>query len=425
MNESALISRVAWRLVPLLMVSYVASYLDRVNIGFAKLQMLDDLGASETVYGLGAGIFFLGYVLFGVPANLLLQRIGAKVWIGTIMVTWGVISGLMAFITLPSQFYLLRFLLGVAEAGFLPGVILFLSNWFPNAHRARKISLFQVALPVSGVVGGPLSGWILDHFNGPLGYHGWQWLFIIESVPAITLGVFTWLYLDSTLSEANWLSRSERDTLARMLDAERPATERHSLPAILRDARVWQLSALIFGLIVGIYAISLWTPTLLKEAGVATNTRIGWLSAIPSLVATVGMVLFARSSDFRQERRMHLSICAGLGALGFGICATDAQNLIIVVFGLSLATTGLMSALPILWSFVTSILSGRGGAIAIGLINSVGNIGGLVGPPIIGRIKDTTGTIQAGLGMAALFAVSATVLALLLPPPRSDCERRS
>jgi D-galactonate transporter len=404
-----------WRLIPFLMLCYVVSYLDRVNIGFAKLQMLGDLHFSETTYGLGAGVFFIGYVLCGVPSNLMLHRVGAKAWIALIMVTWGVLSGLMAFVTTPAQFYILRLLLGAAESGFLPGIILYLTYWFPGARRARMVSMFQAAIPISGVLGGPVSGMILDHLNGHLGFRGWQWLFLIEALPALILGLSAWFCLDNGIEQAHWLTPTQKELLTRTIKEEDALKESSSVRTILADGRLWRLCLLALGLVIGVYAVSFWMPTVLKEAGARSSTEVGWLSAIPNLIAVPGMLLFARSSDLRRERRWHVASAALLGALGLACTAMFTHELVLAVFALSLATTGLISAVPMQWSFVTAFLGGSSGAAAIGLLNSVGNLGGLISPPLIGWLKDTTGSLQTGLLAIAACAVVSALLALSVP----------
>lgn len=413
--EDATFRTLKWRLIPFLMLCYIVSYLDRVNVGFAKLQMLGDLHFSETTYGIGAGIFFIGYVLCGVPSNLMLHRVGAKAWIALIMVTWGVLSGLMASVTTPAQFYVLRFLLGAAEAGFNPGIILYLTYWFPNARRARTVSMFQSAIPISGVFGGPLSGWILDHLNGHLHYRGWQWLFLIEALPALILSLSVWFYLDNGITQAHWLTAAQKDFLTRTIAQENVLKESSSVHAILGDVRIWRLSLLALGLVIGVYAVSFWMPTLLKEAGARSNTEVGWLSAIPNLIAVPAMVIFARSSDLKGERRWHVATAAFLGALGLALSAMLSHDLILAVFALSLATTGLISALPMQWSFVTALLGGSSGAAAIGLLNSVANLGGLISPPLIGWLKDTTGSFRMALVAIAICAAVSALLALSVP----------
>jgi MFS family permease len=326
-----------------------------------------------------------------------------------------VLSSLMAFVTTPTQFFGLRFLLGAAEAGFNPGVILYLTYWFPGARRTRMVSMFQSAIPISGVLGGPLSGWILDHLNGHFHCRGWQWLFLIEAVPALILGLAVWLYLDNGIAQADWLTAAQKNFLTRTITQENALKESSSARAILRDVRVWRLSLLALGLVIGVYAVSFWMPTLLKEAGARSSTEVGCLSAIPNLIAVPGMLLFARSSDLTGERRWHVATASLLGALGLALSAMFSHELILAVLALSLATTGLISAVPMQWSFVTAFLGGSSGAAAIGLLNSVSNLGGLISPPLIGWLKDTTGSLQMGLIAIAACAAASALLALSVP----------
>ncbi len=404
-----------WHLIPFLMLCYVVSYLDRVNVGFAKLQMQGDLHFSDTTYGIGAGIFFVGYILCGVPSNLMLHRVGAKAWIAFIMLIWGVLSGLLAFVTTPAQFFVLRLLLGAAEAGFNPGVILYLTYWFPGARRARTVSMFQSAIPISGVVGGRLAGWILDRLNGDFHQRGWQWLFLIEAIPAVILAVSVWCYLDNGIDQARWLTSAQKAFLRRRVSEEGALKEHSSVSASLGDVRIWRLSSLALGLVIGVYAVSFWMPTLLKDAGTRSNTEVGWLSAIPNLIAIPVMLLFARSSDLKRERRWHVASASLLGGLGLVCTALFSHHLVLTLLSLSLATAGLISAIPMQWSFVTAFLGGASGAAAIGLQNSVSNLGGLISPPLIGWLKDRTGSVETGLTAIAGCAVVSAVIALTLP----------
>jgi MFS family permease len=413
--ESATYRSLKWRLIPFLMACYVASYLDRVNVGFAKLHMLSDLHFSETAYGIGAGVFFIGYVLCGVPSNLMLHRFGARVWIAVIMVAWGLISGSMAFVKTPAQFYVLRLLLGAAEAGFNPGVILYLTHWFPNARRTRMVSLFQSAVPLSGLIGGALSGWILDHLRGQYGFAAWQWLFLVEALPALALGVAVWFYLDAGIDRARWLTAAQKELLVTALARDEATRERVPLRTILTDWRVWRLSILALGLVIGLYAVSFWTPTLLVEAGAGSATEVGLLSTIPNLLAIPAMLMLARSSDLTAERRLHVALSAFAGSAGLVLCTVAGHNVVMEVCALSLATVGLMSAIPVQWSFVTGLLGGAGGAAAIGLLNSVSNLGGLISAPLIGWLKDTTGSVHLGLVAISCCALGSAILALSLP----------
>ena len=277
-------AKVFWRLVPFLMLCYVIAYLDRVNVGFAKLQMSQDLGFSETVFGLGAGVFFIGYFLFEVPSNLLMHRLGARVWIARIMITWGILSAMFMYVETPTGFYILRFLLGLAEAGFYPGVILYLTYWYPAHRRAKIVALFMSAIPVAGIFGNPLSGWIMQAFHGDHGLHGWQWMFLIEAIPALVIGVVTIFYLDNGISSAKWLTTSEKQLLAREieLDQQHSGAQKHSLKAVFADRRVWWMCLIYFAFVAGQYGLTFWMPTLIKSTGVTGALNIGLLSAIPS-----------------------------------------------------------------------------------------------------------------------------------------------
>lgn len=404
------------RLIPFLMLCYVIAYLDRINVGLAKLQMSSDLGFTEKVFGFGAGIFFLGYILFPVPSNLLMYRIGARRWIGSLMIMWGVISGSMALVATPTQFFALRFLLGLAESGFYPGIILYLTQWFPNQRRAHTLSLFQASIALAGIIGGPLSGWILDHWQGDEHLRAWQWLFLLEALPAVLAGVAALCYLDNKIADARWLSSEQKALLARNLahdDTARPSGA--PIRPVLSDLRVWGLGAVVFGLATGIYAISFWMPTLLRESGLHSNTEIGWLSAIPNVVAGVGMVLVARSSDARRERRWHVAGAAFVGAAGLLGSVLLPHHPALVLSCLTLAALGVMSALPVQWSFLTAFLGGSGAAAAIGLINSVGNLGGMFSPVVIGWLKDQTHTLNAGIYTIATCVAVSAIIALSYP----------
>ena len=407
--------RLVGRLIPFLMLCYIIAYIDRINVGFAKLEMSADLGFTETAYGLGAGVFFLGYILFPVPSNLLLCRFGARQWIGLLLITWGVISGSMLFVTTSTQFFTLRFLLGAAESGFYPGIVLYLTQWFPNRRRAHALALFQSAIAIAGIVGGPLSGWILDSLQDYRHLRGWQWLFLIEALPAVLAGVTAIFYLDNQIEQARWLTPEQKARLIQDLAHDEEARTRVPHRAVVADRRVWGLGVVVFGLAMGIYAISFWMPTLLRESGVRSTSEIGWLSAIPNLAAAVGMVLIARRSDRRSERRWHVAVPALLGVVGLLGSVAFSHQIVLVVVSLGLAAVGVMSALPVQWSFLTAFLGGSSAAVAVGLVNSVGNLGGVVSPALIGWLKDRTQSLDAGLyAIAACVALSA-VIALSYP----------
>ncbi len=357
-SEDVTYRRVSWRLIPFLMLCYVIAYLDRVNVSFAKLQMAHDVGLSEAAYGLGAGAFFVGYFLFEVPSNLMLHKVGARRWIARIMVTWGILSGLMALVATPAQFFLIRFLIGMAEAGFYPGVILYLTYWFPHRRRTRVLSIFQSAIPLSGVIGGPFSGWVLDHLDGRFGHRGWQWLFLLEGLPAVMIGIAALYCLDDGIERARWLTSVQKSLLIDNIAREDALKEKGSAWSIFTDLRVWALCVLVFGLLMGLYGISFWMPTLIKGMSTLSDTQVGLLSAVPNLVAIPGMILFSRSSDLKCERRWHVATAALLGAAGLTLTVLLSQHIVLAIIALSLAATGIMSALPMQWSFTTAFLQG-------------------------------------------------------------------
>jgi len=416
--ESTAYRKVTWRLLPFLMMCYVVAYLDRVNIGFARLQMLDDLGFSETVYGLGAGMFFIGYFLFEVPSNLILHRVGARLWVGRIMITWGLVSALFMFTTTPAMFYALRFLLGVAEAGFFPGIILYLTYWYPAEWRVRMIALFMTAVPIAGVIGSPLSGWIMESFAGVAGWAGWQWLFLLEAMPAIVMGVAVMIYLDNGIQSASWLTEEEKALLERRLEADREAVVVHpSLAAVFADRRLWLLCAIYFCYVMGHYGLTFWLPVLIQTAGVEGTIQIGLVTAVPYIVSVVAMLLIGRSADTRRERRWHTALPMIVGAVGLTLSAVAGAHTTAAVACLALAAAGVFSAGPVFWGLPTAFLGGAAAAAGIAAINSVGNLAGFVSPYAVGWLKDLTSSTEAGM-----YAVSAALvvgaLAVLVIPPR-------
>ncbi len=421
--EFTTVQKVSRRLIPYLFVLYVAAYLDRINVGFAQLQMKSALGFSDTVYGLGMGIFFLGYFLFEVPSNLILARVGARVWIARIMITWGVISSAMAMVQTPAEFYALRFLLGVAEAGFFPGVIYYLSQWFPAATRAAAISRFMTAMAVSGIIGGPLSAGLFQ-LDGMGGLAGWQWIFVAEGVPSVVLGLTTLWFLTDRPAQATWLSAAEREQLDRAMRAETADIERHGHVSLLRallHPMVWRLSLLSFTLLVGLYSISFWLPQIVESFSHGSSSEVALLSAIPYLAAVVAMVVVGAHSDRTQERRLHIAGAALVGAAGLGATAV-VQSPVLGLIALSIAAMGVFSAIPVFWSLPTTFLTGTAAAGAIALINSLGNLGGFVGPFLIGYARDLTGGFGGSLMFIAGLLVGGAALAVNLrrSPPRAS-----
>ncbi len=414
--------KVFWRLMPFLMLCYVVAYLDRVNVGFAKLQMSQQLGFSETVYGLGAGIFFIGYFFFEVPSNIILHRVGARMWIARIMITWGLISGAFVLVNSAASFYAMRFLLGLAEAGFYPGVILYTMSWFPADRRARVIAVFMAAIPVSGILGNPLSGWIMDAFDGAQGLAGWQWMFVIEALPAILVGIAVLLYLDNRPSEAKWLTDEEKAVIERDIAADGAVktSSPHSIASVFGNPQVWLMSFTYFAFITGQYGLTFWMPTLVKASGVQGNFNVGLVSAIPFLFAVFVIIGFGWSADRMRERRWHLIVPALCGAVGFAVAATAGSTIVSIIF-LSIAAGGVLTCAPLFWSLPTAFLTGVGAAAGIALINSVGNLAGFVSPYVIGALRDATG--DGASGMYALAAMLVLGAGLVFLTPKSFASR--
>ena len=410
------------RLLPFLFVCYVAAYLDRINVGFAQLQMKGALGFGDSVYGLGTGIFFIGYFLFEIPSNLILARTGARLWIARIMITWGIISAAMAFVRTPASFYALRFLLGVAEAGFFPGIIYYLGGWFPADQRASAVSRFMTAIPIAGLIGGPLSG-ALFTLDGVAGVAGWQWIFLAEGAPSILLGVAVLCFLPDRPKDARWLSAAEREELSALIQAEGHrigASEALDVRRALLHPVVWRIAFMLFPLLVGLYSISFWLPQLVKEFSGLGNVEVAILSAIPYLVAAVAMVVFGIHSDRTGERCLHVAAGTFVAAIGMAMSGYVHSPLPGLI-AMSLAAGGILAANPIIWLLPTTFLTGTAAAGAIGLINSVANLGGFVGPYLIGRVHDATGSFAASLSSIAALLLCTSAMALhlrRLAPPK-------
>ncbi|MBI0382545.1 MFS transporter [Streptomyces albiflaviniger] len=405
-RENTVYRKVVRRIVPFLILCYVASYLDRVNVGFAKLQMSDDLGFSEAAYGLGAGLFFIGYFILEVPSNLMLQRVGARTWIARIMISWGLVSAAFMFVTNEVTFYVLRFLLGAAEAGFYPGVILYCTYWFPSHRRARVIAMFMSAIPVAGIFGNPLSGWIMDSFQGVNGWQGWQWMFLLEAVPALLVGVLTLFYLDDGVRDAKWLTDEEKAVVERAVaeDGAHRTVHGRVLDAF-REPRVWLMCLIYFCFVMGQYALTFWMPTFVESTGIDGNLAIGVLSAVPFLAALVAMNLFGRSADKRRERRWHLVVPSLMGAVGFSLSAVWNGSTALSLTALSVAAAGVLTCAPLFWSLPTAFLGGTAAAAGLAIINSVGNLAGFVSPYMIGALKDATGSASIPMYVLALTLV--------------------
>lgn len=418
--EKRVMRKVSFRIVPFIMLLYFIAFIDRVNIGFAALTMNKDLGLSPALFGLGAGIFFLGYFIFEVPSNLILNKVGARIWIARVMITWGIISGCFAFVQGETSFLSLRFLLGVAEAGFFPGIILYLSFWFPSRFRAGVVSLFMAAAPLSVILGSPLSTALLK-MDGLLGYKGWQWLFIVEAIPAIILGFVVLGYMTDKPEKATWLKKDERDWLIAEMNAEHAAkgpTVKSSIWRGLADSRVLALALIYFGTSAGLYTLGIWAPQIINQFGLSTM-QVGFLNAVPPTLAVIAMVLWARHSDKTNERTWHV-VAACLAAAAGLTLAAFAGSWMSVVAALALVNIGISSAKPPLWAMPTTFLSGSAAAAGIATINSIGNLGGFVGPSMIGWIKGVTGSFEGGLYfISALLVLSALVTLVLSRSNRS------
>jgi MFS family permease len=418
-SEDAVYSKVAWRIIPWLFICYIAAYLDRVNVSFAKLQMQADVPQiSDTVFGLGAGIFFLGYFVFEVPSNLLMEKVGARFWIARIMVTWGIVSTAMIFVNSPWVFYGLRLLLGFAEAGFFPGVILYLTYWFPSRRRGEMIALFMLAIALTGVVGAPLSGWILHQFNGAPGLKGWQILFLLEGIPSIVLGIFVPWLLANGIRSARWLSEEEKQLLEHNLQTEDRQKESLPLAGIFFNPQVILFAAIYFCSAMGLYGTGFWIPQLIKNTGVKDLLDVGLLTAIPYGFGAIAMVVLGRSSDRSGKRRLHFALASLLGAAGIVISNLFRQNTLIAMIGLTLATLGILATFPLFWPMPTEMLAGTAAAAGIAWINSLGNLAGFFGPSIVGWVTDLTKRSDYGLYLVAAALVLGAGLVLCFVPPK-------
>lgn len=418
-EQKAVRRKVTLRLIPLLFICYVIAYIDRINVGFAKLHMQEVLGVNpdrfNEAYGIGAGLFFIGYFIFEVPSNLILQKVGARIWIARIMIVWGIVSMFFMFMKGVTMFYVMRFLLGAAEAGFFPGVLLYLTYWYPPTERARTIAMFALGGVAAGVVGSPISGTLLK-MDGFLGVHGWQWLFFIEALPAIILGVVVFCFLPNGPKDAKWLTEKEKAYIEGRLEAA-PKTEagEHNLMAIVKSGRVWLLCLLYLLMNIGSYGFEMWSPTIIKSlSGGKDDAIVGLLNALPYFCAAVAMYFVSRSSDKTGERRMHISISAILAAVGF-VLAAKAGNPYLALLGLIIAFAGLKSTIAPFWALSTAFLSGTAAAGGIALINSVGNLGGYIGPHLVGYFKDKTGNDMVSLSLLGGSLLGMGILVYLVP----------
>jgi D-galactonate transporter len=411
--ETSTIRAISWRLIPFLVLAYFFSYLDRVNVSLAALTMNPDLKISPTMFGWGAGIFFIGYFIFEVPSNLALEKFGASRWIARIMVTWGIISALMSLVSGEWSFYILRFLLGAAEAGFFPGIILYLTYWYPAEYRARFLAAFAIAVPISTVIGAPVSGLLLG-LDGAMGLKGWQWLFIIEGVPSVLLGVVTWFYLTDRPERADWLTAEQKAWLASKLNAEiavNQAANHLTLGEALSSPKVILLSLVYFGFVSALYGMQFWLPQIVKAFGL-TNAQTGFVTAIPYVFGTIAMILWARHSDASRERVLHVGAPLLLTALALAASSTISDPAMTMVV-LTVAAIGVFCTFGVFWTLPTAWLSGTAAAGAIALINSIGNLAGFGGPYLIGWVKETTGSTSTGLLVLAVLPLIGGLLVLL------------
>lgn len=408
--------KIAFRLMPFLMLCYFCAYLDRVNVGFAKLQMMSDLQFSEAVYGLGAGIFFIGYFLCEVPSNIVLHKVGARRWIARIMITWGILSGCFAFVQTEWQFYALRFLLGVAEAGLAPGLLLYLTYWFPSYRRARMTVLWFIAIPISGMIGGPLSGLIMDRMSGIHGWFGWQWMFLIEAIPTVLVGLLVLAVLKDSVQDANWLNQEEKNLVKQELAQDNQHKEGHaSVKEFIADKRLWLLAGIYFCVVMGQYAITFWLPTLIRNSGISDNWHIGLLTSLPYMCAIVVMILAGRSGDYFQERRWHLIIPMCAGAIALTFATLFASNLTLSLICLCIAASGVLTASSLFWMLPTNFLGGVSAAAGIAAVNSFANLAGFCSPYLIGWVTTNTGSNAIGMFLITAVLIFGASLVLRVP----------
>ena len=421
--DEALFAKVSWHLLPLLIICYIIAFLDRVNIGYAQLQMKQTLPWDNEVYALGAGIFFIGYFLFEVPSNLMLEKIGARVTLLRIMFLWGVCAAGIAFVQTPTQFYILRFLLGAFEAGFFPGIILYLTFWYPGARRGKAIATFMTGATLAYLIAGPTSGAILKYMDGLGGWHGWQWMFIVQGVPASILGLVAFFYLKDQPEQAGWLTAGEKTALRNHLDNDVhvvAGASHGSLLGLIRDPKVYTLSVVYFLVLGATYVMVFWMPTLVRSWGVADLFVIGLLTAIPSVCAAVAMVLIGRSSDRHAERRWHFVFCTVLAFTGVAVAALSQGNLVLSLFGMCLLLMGQSSSTPIFFAGVSEYLPKDTAAGGIALISSLGNLGPAVLPVITTRITTATGSQTASLYLVGAMWLAAGLLLMLVMRPATE-----
>ncbi|MDR3437810.1 MFS transporter [Telmatospirillum sp.] len=418
--QTSTIRKIYFRLIPLLFCMMFVNYLDRINLGFAGLQMIQDLKFSSAVFGLGGSVFFLGYMVLQIPSNLILFRFGARHWLGGILTVWGFVAAAMAFVGGQTGFHVLRFLLGVAEAGLLPGLALYVTFWFPSRYRARAVGGYIIAGSFAAILGGPISGVLLTYMNDFAGLRGWQWMFIVEGAPAVLLGLVTLCYLPNGPTEAKWLNEDERNWLETELRAERAAIESVRHYAVLdsiRDIRVWVLSILFGCALVGIYGMFIWLPLIIQGLGKLSYLQVGLLSAVPPLLGVIGTIVVSISSDRTGDRKFHLAVIYAIGGIGM-LGSALVKDPVIAYVSLCVAGLGMNSGNSLFWSLNASFMTGVAGAVSIAVVNMIAQFGGLVGPWSIGLVKTATGSFSIALVVVAafLFAASAIAAAMRVTP---------
>jgi len=414
-SENRIYARAGWRILPLLMAGWLFAYIDRVNISFARAQMAQELGFSDAVFGLGAGLFFLGYFVFEVPSNLILICVGGRRWISRIMISWAIATALVALARTPAQFYVIRFLLGAAEAGFIPGVVYYLSTWFPAHRLGRVFGIFYLALAGSGLVGGPLAGLILSTCSGLLGMAGWKWLLLLEAVPSLLIGFAILAFLPDRIATAAWLNADEKDFLARELAREAERKSPPALRAMMMAPALWMMMLIYFLLNYAAYGLSFWLPTFIAELGIADPMQVGLLAALPSLCAMIGVVLFGISADRSQERRWHLTAMFLTGAAGFFLFQLAGASVTLAMAGFCLAAICTQAFPSLFWALPNRIWQGVANAAGIAAINAVGNLAGMLSPSIIGIMRTQLGQADAAIFSLGVALVAATLLVHLLP----------
>jgi ACS family phthalate transporter-like MFS transporter len=419
--------KITRRIIPFLILCYIFNFLDRVNIGIAHLQFNQDLGFDDTIYGIGTGIFFVGWLFFEVPSNLMLDRVGFRKTLLRIMAAWGLVSAGTMLVTTPAQFYTARFLLGAAEAGFIPGIFLYLTYWYPSTRRARMTSLFYLALPLSGLIGNPLSGWIMETFDGVRGWHGWQWLFVLEGMPSVLLGIVAYFYLDDRPAHARWLSDAEKAVVARALAAEetvKSGTAPRALAQAFRDPRLYVLGAVSFGSYCLANTISYWSPAVIQASGVSSVLQVGLVSAVPFMMGAVMMVFVSRHSDRTLERRWHAALCLMLSAAALFLLPTFSGQTLASVLLLGAATAGHYSTLSVFWTIPSGYLSKSAAAGGIALVSTIGAMGAAISPVVLGWTRTATGSLATGLYLTAAVVLLGSVTLLVGMPARLLPSRR-